>query len=153
MTRVRNGAIVREAKRLKPYCKRCYSTGSLCAHHIVALADGGEDSLENVDVLCGRCHNEWHNHAEGLISYKDFLGTVPAHILLKSQVNKLLKTASLERLVEDWRFARDHLRTPPPSPDQVREVFGADLSDKDAHRLLRIMKGLEDGSWPVLARP
>lgn len=44
-------------------CKKCghhAPTGeNLDVHHIVDVADGGDDELENLDTLCGLCHAEW----------------------------------------------------------------------------------------------
>jgi hypothetical protein len=30
-------------------------------HHITARQDGGEDGVENIILLCSRCHAEWHS--------------------------------------------------------------------------------------------
>ena len=47
-----------EAKRRDGYrCQRCGSSQQLEAHHIVALADGGDPyALSNLVTLCARCH-------------------------------------------------------------------------------------------------
>ena len=40
-------------------CQRCGATDNLEAHHLVALADGGDPySLSNLVTLCARCHRE-----------------------------------------------------------------------------------------------
>lgn len=67
----RNPDVAAEALyRASGVCERCYefapfnrkSDGSpyLEVHHIKRLADGGEDTLENVLALCPNCHRELH---------------------------------------------------------------------------------------------
>jgi 5-methylcytosine-specific restriction protein A len=57
-------------ERANGYCERCRATapfkraanGSpyLEVHHVVPLAEGGEDSIENATALCPNCHRELH---------------------------------------------------------------------------------------------
>ena len=68
----RSPAVINQAKKTQPYCTRCASQKDLNGHHIEALADGGADDIENIEVLCHRCHREWHN-MEGIIEFEDFL--------------------------------------------------------------------------------
>jgi HNH endonuclease len=72
---------MKEAVEKTPYCVRCFKTKYLHAHHIVAIADGGPDTLENIDVLCGQCHREWHQSAEGMIDYGEFLLSPPTAVM------------------------------------------------------------------------
>lgn len=69
---LRNPDVVAEALiRASGTCERCRkaapfnrkSDGSpyLEVHHIKRLADGGEDTLENVQALCPNCHRELHH--------------------------------------------------------------------------------------------
>lgn len=69
---VRNPDVVAEALFLaKGRCERCLakapftrrSNGEpfLEVHHVVPLADGGDDSLENVMALCPNCHRFEHH--------------------------------------------------------------------------------------------
>lgn len=42
-------------------CRRCGSTEQLEAHHIVPLEDGGDPyALDNLELLCHRCHPTSH---------------------------------------------------------------------------------------------
>ena len=43
-----------------PMCAACGATTDLDYHHLVPRARGGEDSPENIIVLCRRCHNRLH---------------------------------------------------------------------------------------------
>jgi 5-methylcytosine-specific restriction endonuclease McrA len=44
-------------------CERCGKrTLQLHAHHKVFLCHGGEDSLDNIEVLCWNCHYEAHKY-------------------------------------------------------------------------------------------
>jgi 5-methylcytosine-specific restriction endonuclease McrA len=69
---VRDSDIVRAAKeRALGICERCRQpapfiravdqTPYLEGHHIVALSNGGSDSLDNVLALCPNCHR-WFHH-------------------------------------------------------------------------------------------
>jgi len=65
------------------HCARCERKTNLIAHHIVALADGGEDDVSNSICLCELCHAEWHylEHFT-IIDFYDWLCNVPAlHIV------------------------------------------------------------------------
>lgn len=68
----RNPDIVAEAlSRAAGFCESCKNpapftrasdgTPFLEVHHIKSLADGGEDTLENVVALCPNCHREKHH--------------------------------------------------------------------------------------------
>jgi 5-methylcytosine-specific restriction endonuclease McrA len=46
--------LVRDGHR----CTRCGSPEGLEVHHVIAAADGGATTMENLIVLCGDCHRE-----------------------------------------------------------------------------------------------
>jgi hypothetical protein len=62
--------IVEVLKRAKGVCERCKKTAPfnrksdntpyLEVHHKIALAEGGEDTVENAIALCPNCHRELH---------------------------------------------------------------------------------------------
>lgn len=88
--------------RRQPWCSRCARATGLRAHHVVALMDGGADSLENGDTLCHGCHTEWHL-METAIAYADFLSTVPGFYLVNLQ-----RLAGLDDLT--WGQIKDYFR-------------------------------------------
>jgi len=47
----------RYARTIQPYCSRCGSSRDLTADHILSLADGGQNILENIMVLCRSCNS------------------------------------------------------------------------------------------------
>jgi len=49
--------ISRLARQIQPWCSRCGSQKDLTADHILSLANGGNNILENVMVLCRRCNS------------------------------------------------------------------------------------------------
>lgn len=65
-------------------CKKCgfhpTADGMLDVHHILEVADGGTDVLENLDTLCGLCHAElsWLWPIPRDISYAEWLRIRPA---------------------------------------------------------------------------
>lgn len=50
----------RLARTLQPWCARCGSKNDLTADHILSLANGGSNILENVMVLCRKCNSSKH---------------------------------------------------------------------------------------------
>lgn len=47
-------------KATAPFVRRKDSTPYLEVHHIIQLANGGEDTVENAVALCPNCHRELH---------------------------------------------------------------------------------------------
>lgn len=47
----------RYARQMQPWCSRCKATKDLTADHILSLADGGQNTLDNIMVLCRRCNS------------------------------------------------------------------------------------------------
>jgi 5-methylcytosine-specific restriction endonuclease McrA len=45
------------ARQIQPWCSRCGSKKDLTADHILPLAAGGSNILENIQVLCRRCNS------------------------------------------------------------------------------------------------
>lgn len=45
-------------------CDAYFKVKRLTAHHIVKKEHGGEDTIENLAMLCLQCHNRWHNKIE-----------------------------------------------------------------------------------------
>lgn len=53
--------ICQKCQNAAPFLRKIDSTPYLEVHHIVALSDGGEDSLENVIAICPNCHRQIHH--------------------------------------------------------------------------------------------
>ena len=47
----------RLARSLQPWCSRCGSKNDLTADHILSLANGGSNILENIMILCRKCNS------------------------------------------------------------------------------------------------
>lgn len=43
----------------------------LNAHHIVEVDQGGDDSQDNLMILCDECHRECHRRREAFARYTD----------------------------------------------------------------------------------
>jgi hypothetical protein len=67
------GKVVRE----NGHCARCGSRTVLEGHHVIAIADGGPDVESNIEVLCEKCHREWHRDLEGVVTFETFLDSIP----------------------------------------------------------------------------
>lgn len=48
--------------RSKGHCERCNGRGVLDPHHLLPRSRGGTDALENLALLCRRCHRAVHDH-------------------------------------------------------------------------------------------
>jgi 5-methylcytosine-specific restriction enzyme A len=57
---LRAGGTCEYCKNKAPFNRASDGSPYLEVHHIVSLADGGEDTLENVLALCPNCHREKH---------------------------------------------------------------------------------------------
>ncbi|WP_423840301.1 HNH endonuclease [Vibrio mytili] len=57
---LRANGICERCKQEAPFLRRKDETPYLEVHHIVRLADGGVDSVENALALCPNCHRELH---------------------------------------------------------------------------------------------
>ncbi|WP_240698763.1 MULTISPECIES: HNH endonuclease [Vibrio] len=47
-----------------PFTRKSHQTPYLEVHHIIRLADGGKDTIENTLALCPNCHRELHFGAD-----------------------------------------------------------------------------------------
>ena len=46
------------------YCEVCGRTGALGFHHIVFRSQGGKNELNNIILLCHKCHEKAHRSRE-----------------------------------------------------------------------------------------
>lgn len=51
-------------------CQKCGRTIGLEVHHIKPQSEGGSDEIENLQVLCGVCHNDIHKYNKGELTKK-----------------------------------------------------------------------------------
>ncbi|CAM3204689.1 HNH endonuclease [Vibrio rarus] len=61
---LRANGICERCKKDAPFRRRKDETPYLEVHHIIRLADGGVDSVENALALCPNCHRELHFGSE-----------------------------------------------------------------------------------------
>jgi 5-methylcytosine-specific restriction endonuclease McrA len=47
----------RLARSLQPWCTKCGTNKDLTADHILSIANGGLNTLDNISVLCRRCNS------------------------------------------------------------------------------------------------
>ena len=60
-------------------------------HHIQAVRDGGNHSPDNLALLCGDCHTDWHRFYEGKLVFPDFLvHTSPTSDFIAGQIKEAL---------------------------------------------------------------
>ena len=57
-----NGRYRRHIESEKVKCEKCGSTSDLEWHHKILFSEGGDDSPENLAVLCNSCHQLSHKH-------------------------------------------------------------------------------------------
>jgi len=56
----RAGGICEQCKRKAPFKRRKDGSPYLEVHHLVLLANGGEDSIQNAVAVCPNCHRKAH---------------------------------------------------------------------------------------------
>jgi hypothetical protein len=59
-TLFRANGICERCNKPAPFKRRTDGSPYLEVHHVIALADGGEDSVKNAIALCPNCHREKH---------------------------------------------------------------------------------------------
>lgn len=108
----RNPQIIIEAKRKQSFCSRCFKRKDLVGHHKHALGDGGPDTLENIDVLCGHCHNEWHRYFEpSSVDYSQFIELPMISVLVRLIADEESEDLTLSDITSMWTAHRlDQLR-------------------------------------------
>jgi len=63
-----NSPVRRRIEGEKIHCEKCRSTADLEWHHVVPFSQGGDDSDDNLQVLCHACHVALHQHLD---DYRD----------------------------------------------------------------------------------
>ena len=70
----RNNSYAHRASMVKVFgkiCKNCGSDKNIEYHHIVPISLGGQDKIDNIVALCGKCHKAAH-HGRHMSQYIDF---------------------------------------------------------------------------------
>jgi len=49
-------------KKRRGKCAECGNNKDLTIHHKIPLCNGGDESTENLEVLCKKCHNKKHKN-------------------------------------------------------------------------------------------
>lgn len=57
--------------------------GELTVDHIVSLSDGGGSGLENLQILCRDCHDEWGGLGIRFLPWPSCAGTVELVVQLE----------------------------------------------------------------------
>jgi len=60
---VRASGICERCESAAPFTRKTDGSPYLEVHHIVRLADGGDDTVDNARALCPNCHREVHHGA------------------------------------------------------------------------------------------
>lgn len=59
--RIKNKKLLYVIKRVLGHCEVCGNTFALEAHHIKSKGAGGNDTADNLIVLCRECHRKAHD--------------------------------------------------------------------------------------------
>ena len=82
-------------------CAKCVTGKSPQVHHIVRVADGGGNEIQNLCLLCKRCHKEWHKR-RGEIDFWTWASIPPADILAK-----IWLTHAPKEMVSAWKMVKN----------------------------------------------
>lgn len=105
---------------VEPHCRKCGAVDGLVKHHVIALADGGPDTGDNLIWLCEEDHDEWHD-LEGIpyLDMQAWLSVPPARVLVASYWLSYswsgTKEAMDRQMVRAWASMFDHIEPIPLS--------------------------------------
>jgi 5-methylcytosine-specific restriction protein A len=57
---IRANGVCEKCDKKAPFLRSSDGTPFLEVHHLVRLADGGKDTVENAKAVCPNCHRELH---------------------------------------------------------------------------------------------
>ena len=136
-------------------CVRCLSTAAeVDIHHILALANGGDDAEENLVVLCPTCHRLAHRYnisARQLREYKrqvvdgrnaQLLGFEPLYMDSFNEPSSDTLLVKLQVMVEDW--CNELVTTAAESLEGGREAKMAIFKYTHGRRFLPHVVGIRD---------
>ena len=106
----RNNQIAAQAKAQQPHCSNCYKHNKLHAHHVIPLADGGPDTLDNLSVLCEPCHHDWHRYFEGVVSYGEFKALPTVSVLVRIMAKGECDDQTQGEFKRQWSIVQDAYR-------------------------------------------
>ncbi len=86
-------------------CRRCFCEIDLIIHHRQPIVDGGEDHPRNIDVLCGKCHKEWHR-LDGLLAYEEWIALPTSEFLFRLFADRDLQGMTIDDILTCWRYSR-----------------------------------------------
>ena len=75
-----NGRVRRRIDGEKIRCEKCGSASDLEWHHRTPFSEGGDDSYENLQVLCNSCHVTLHRHHDDFRTAGRWGGFVSAYL-------------------------------------------------------------------------
>ena len=61
-------------------CENCGSASELEWHHVIPWSEGGDDSEENLQVLCNECHTRYHSQQNDYRKAGQWGGLVSAYL-------------------------------------------------------------------------
>ena len=64
----------------KVECENCGSSSELEWHHVIPWSEGGDDSEENLQVLCKDCHTRYHSQQNDYRKAGQWGGLVSAYL-------------------------------------------------------------------------
>ena len=67
-------------------CELCRDIRGLEVHHKIPLSIGGDDSLENLIVVCSRCHGTLHNGTRKILQRAGIKKTQEKEVLRKKAI-------------------------------------------------------------------
>ena len=86
------------------YCSDCYLKNELVVHHLIYDRIGGAERMEDLEVLCRRCHND--RHIDKLLpAYAPISKDYKIKIALRQK--KLREWAEEEELAKEERERRE----------------------------------------------
>ncbi|MGF9906130.1 NUDIX domain-containing protein [Brevibacillus porteri] len=119
----RANGVCEGCKKPSPFLRKNDLTPYLEVHHVIPLAEGGDDTIENAKALCPNCHREAHHGAD--------VQTVVAALLIEDGKILIAKRRGQGELSGKWEFAGGKMETG-ETPEQclrreIKEELGINI--------------------------
>ncbi|MED4780953.1 NUDIX domain-containing protein [Brevibacillus choshinensis] len=99
----RANGVCEDCKKPSPFLRKNDLTPYLEVHHVIPLAEGGDDTVENAKALCPNCHRQAHHGAN--------VQTVVAALLVEDGKILIAKRGRQGELSGKWEFAGGKMET------------------------------------------
>ncbi len=127
----RNKTLVENAIKRDGKCMLCGTTEGLAVHHIIPIADGGTDTIDNMITLCDKHHYLYHHWPED-----ESFGT--RKLLIKSMDKKAHDGYAQYKAPFGYGYIDGKLVVNEDEAITIKDIYKAYIREKSTLRVSRI---------------